>query len=68
MLLSKESKLLESLLAAALISVEKVQMMTTVSDVKVVDVDTMVINIILRQGRCWLETFCSVKCFSVPNS
>ena len=66
MLLSKESQLLGSLVAAALISVEKVQMMTTVSDVKVVD--TMVINIILRQGRCWLETFCSVKCFSVPNS
>ena len=50
MLLSKESQLLESLVAAALISVEKVQMVTTVSDVKVVD--TMVINIILRQGRC----------------
>ena len=66
MLLSKESQLLESLVAAALISVEEVEMMTAVSDVKVVD--TVVINIILRQGRCWLETFCSVKCFSVPNS
>ena len=66
MLLSKESQLLESLVAAALISVEKVRMMTTGSDVKVGD--TIVINIILRQGRCWLETFCSVKCFSVPNS
>ena len=47
MLLSKESQLLESLVAAALISVEKVQM-TTVSDVKVVD--TMVI---LREDVGW---------------
>ena len=47
MLLSKESQLLESLVAAALISVEKVQKMTTVSDVKVVD--TVVINISDRE-------------------